>query len=97
VIRARARVGIIDNENHSQIGCWAYLISYGKDLRMSLPVSPDLLDRARHGDVDDTAFTACIQDCHRVAVFRPDATRALAEFTTALAQILNQSPELTNC
>jgi hypothetical protein len=28
---------------------------------MSLTVSPDLLDQARHGDVDDTAFTACIQ------------------------------------
>jgi hypothetical protein len=128
---------------------------------MSLTVSPDLLDQARHGDVDDTAFTACIQaslpyawqlvselagrlhatgadladnrvpppdeaargqllrmmasdamrgaaerhfgvrlafqNCHRVAVFRPGAARALAEFTTARAQILNQSPELTNC
>jgi hypothetical protein len=30
-------------------------------------------------------------------VFRPDAARALAEFTTARAQILNQSPELANC
>jgi hypothetical protein len=28
---------------------------------MSLTVSPDLLDQARHGDVDDAAFTACIQ------------------------------------
>jgi hypothetical protein len=37
------------------------------------------------------------QNCHRVAVFRPGAIRALAEFTTARAQILNQSPELTNC
>ena len=128
---------------------------------MSLTVSPDLLDQARHGDVDDAAFTACIQaslpyawqlvselagrlratgadladnrvpppdeaargqllrmmasdamrgaverhfglklafqNCHRVAVFRPGAARALAEFTTARAQILNQSPELTNC
>ena len=128
---------------------------------MSLTVSPDLLDQARHGDVDDAAFTACIQaslpyawqlvsdlagrlrangadladnrvpppdeaargqllrmmasdamrgaverhfglrlafqNCHRVAVFRPGATQALAEFTTARAQILNQSPELTNC
>jgi hypothetical protein len=44
------------------MGGWAYLISYGKDLLMSLTVSPDLLDRARHGDVDDTAFTACIQN-----------------------------------
>ena len=128
---------------------------------MSLTVSPDLLDQARHGDVDDAAFTACIQaslpyawqlvselagrlrttgadladnrvpppdeaargqllrmmasdamrgaverhfgvrlafqNCHRVAVFRPGAARALSEFTTARAQILNQSPELTNC
>src|SRR5260370_37486318 len=28
---------------------------------MSLTVSPDLLEQARHGDVDDAAFTACIQ------------------------------------
>jgi hypothetical protein len=128
---------------------------------MSLTVPADLLDQARHGDVDDDAFTACIQaslpyawqlvgdltrqlratgadhadnrvpppdeaargqllrmmasdamraaaerhfgvrlafqNCHRAAVFRPEATRALAEFTTARAQLLNQSPELTNC
>jgi uncharacterized protein len=128
---------------------------------MSLTVPADLLDRARHGDVDDDAFTACIQaslpyawqvisdlagrldasgadfadnqvpppdetargqllrmmasdamraaaerhfgvrlafqNCHRAAVFRPDATRAMAEFITARAQLLNQSPELTNC
>jgi hypothetical protein len=37
------------------------------------------------------------QNCHRVAVFRPGADQALAEFTTARAQILNQSPELRNC
>ena len=37
------------------------------------------------------------QNCHRAAVFRPDATAALADFTTARAQLLNQSPELTNC
>jgi hypothetical protein len=128
---------------------------------MSLTVPADLLDQARHGEVDDAAFTACIQsslpyawqlvadlagqlratgadladnqvpppgeqargqllrmmasdamraaaerhfgvrlafqNCHRVAVFRPGADAALAEFTTARAQILNQSPELTNC
>jgi uncharacterized protein len=128
---------------------------------MSLTVSADLLDQARHGDVDDAAFTACIQaslpyawqlisdltaqlrasgadradnqvpppdeaargqllrmmasdamraaaerhfgvrlafqNCHRAAVFRPEATRALAEFTTARAQLLNQSPGLVNC
>jgi hypothetical protein len=128
---------------------------------MSLTVSPELLDEARHGDVDDAAFIACIQaslpyawqlvsglteelrmtgadltdnqvpppdeagrgqllrmmasdamraaaerhfgvrlafqNCHRVAVFRPGSTRALADFTTARSQLLNQSPELTNC
>jgi uncharacterized protein len=128
---------------------------------MSLTVPSDLLDQARQGDVDDAAFTACIQaslpyawqlisdlagqlhatgadaadnrvpppdeaargqllrmmasdamrgaaerhfgvrlafqNCHRAAVFRPDAAQALAEFTTARAQLLNQSPELTNC
>jgi hypothetical protein len=128
---------------------------------MSLTVSADLLEQARHGDVNDAAFTACIQaslphawqlvssltgqlratgaefadnqvpppdeaargqllrmmasdamrgaverhfgvrlafqNCHRLAVFRPGAVVALAEFTTARAQILNQSPELTNC
>ena len=128
---------------------------------MSLTVSPDLLEQARHSDVDDGAFTACIQaslpyawqvisdlterlhaagadladnhvpppdeaargqllrmmasdamrgaverhfgvrlafqNCHRAAVFRPGATRVLAEFTTARAQILNQSPEFINC
>jgi len=128
---------------------------------VSLTVPADLLDQARHGDVDDAAFTACIQaslpyawqlisdlagqlqatgadsadnqvpppdeaargqllrlmasdamraaaerhfgirlafqNCHRAAVFRPEATQALAEFTTARAQLLNQSPELTNC
>ena len=128
---------------------------------MSLTVPAELLDQARHGDVDDGAFTACIQsslpyawqlisdlagqlratgadradnqepppdeaargqllrmmasdamraaaerhfgvrlgfqNCHRVAVFRPDATQALAEFTTARAQLLNKRPELANC
>jgi hypothetical protein len=128
---------------------------------MSLTVSPDLLEQARHGDVDDDAFIACIrsslpyawrvitdltdqlhatgsdladnqvpppdeaargqllrmmasdamraaaeryfgvrlafQNCHRAAVFRPGAAQALAEFTAARAQILNQNPELVNC
>jgi hypothetical protein len=31
------------------------------------------------------------------AVFRPGADQALAEFTTARAQILNQEPGLINC
>jgi hypothetical protein len=37
------------------------------------------------------------QNCHRAAVFRPDAARAHAEFITARAQLLNQSPELVDC
>jgi hypothetical protein len=37
------------------------------------------------------------QNCHRAAAFRPDATAALTEFTSARSQLLNQSPELRNC
>ncbi|MDP9848040.1 SCO5389 family protein [Streptosporangium lutulentum] len=37
------------------------------------------------------------QNCHRVAVFDPAATKAHAEFVTARSQILNQSPELVDC
>jgi hypothetical protein len=37
------------------------------------------------------------QNCHRAAVFRPEAGVALAEFTTARSQILNQTPELIDC
>jgi hypothetical protein len=37
------------------------------------------------------------QNCHRVAVFRPGATRAHADFITARSQILNQHPELVDC
>jgi hypothetical protein len=37
------------------------------------------------------------QNCHRVAVFRPAATPALAAFTSARAQLLNQRPELVDC
>src|SRR3984957_16810991 len=37
------------------------------------------------------------QNCHRAAAFRPDATPAIAEFTSARAQLLNQSPELVDC
>ncbi|MDH2425482.1 SCO5389 family protein [Sphaerisporangium sp. TRM90804] len=37
------------------------------------------------------------QNCHRVAVFDPAAEKALAEFTTARAQILNQRPDLVDC
>jgi NucS shadow ORF len=37
------------------------------------------------------------QNCHRAAVFRPEAADAHAEFVTARAQILNQRPELVDC
>jgi hypothetical protein len=37
------------------------------------------------------------QNCHRAAVFRPEAVQPLAEFTTARSQILNQRPDLVNC
>jgi hypothetical protein len=37
------------------------------------------------------------QNCHRAAVFRPAAATALAEFTSARSQLLNQRPELVDC
>jgi hypothetical protein len=37
------------------------------------------------------------QNCHRAAVFRPDAAAAYAEFITPRAQLLNQSPTLRDC
>src|SRR5579872_3310737 len=37
------------------------------------------------------------QNCHRAAVFRPGADRALAEFTSPRAQLLNQRPEFVDC
>jgi hypothetical protein len=37
------------------------------------------------------------QNCHRAAVFRPGASAALGEFTSARAQLLNQRPEFVDC
>lgn len=37
------------------------------------------------------------QNCHRAAVFRPEAASAYAEFITARSQILNQRPDLVDC
>jgi hypothetical protein len=37
------------------------------------------------------------QNCHRAAAFRPTAVAALAEFTSAAAQLCNQNPDLVNC
>ena len=128
---------------------------------MSLTVPADLLEQARHGEVDDAEFLDCVrtslpyawdviggliaelgggeadfadnqvappdeaargqllrlmasdamraaverhfgvrlafQNCHRAAVFRPEAAGALADFTSARAQLLNQRPDLVNC
>jgi hypothetical protein len=37
------------------------------------------------------------QNCHRAAVFRPGGVEALASFTSPVAQLLNQQPELVDC
>ncbi len=37
------------------------------------------------------------QNCHRAAVFHPGAAGALADFTSARSQILNQRPEFLDC
>jgi hypothetical protein len=44
-------------------------------------------------------ITLAFQNCHRVAVFPPDAagTPAYEQFSSARAQLLNQSPLLRDC
>lgn len=37
------------------------------------------------------------QNCCKVGVFSPEATREHEEFTSMRAQVLNQKPELLNC
>ncbi|MDA0567138.1 SCO5389 family protein [Streptomonospora sp. S1-112] len=37
------------------------------------------------------------QNCHRVALFRPEADSAYTDFVTPRAQVLNQTPELVDC
>jgi hypothetical protein len=48
----------------------------------------------RHFDV-----RLAFQNCHRVAVFRPDATGTATyrDFVSLRSQVLNQTPELVNC
>jgi hypothetical protein len=41
--------------------------------------------------------TLAFQNCHRAAVFRPGAIRALEEFRSPRSQLLNQRPELVDC
>ena len=45
------------------------------------------------------AVKLAFQNCHRVAVFRPDAadSESYRRFTSERAQILNQSPEFRDC
>jgi hypothetical protein len=43
------------------------------------------------------SMRGAIERHHRAAVFRPGAVSALAEFTSARSQILNQRPELVDC
>lgn len=45
------------------------------------------------------AVKLAFQNCHRVAVFRPDGadSDAYRRFTSERAQILNQSPEFRDC
>lgn len=37
------------------------------------------------------------QNCHRLAMFEPEATQEYDEFTSTRSQVLNQKPELVNC
>ncbi|WP_106400744.1 SCO5389 family protein [Actinocorallia populi] len=37
------------------------------------------------------------QNCHRVALFRPEATESHRRFVSPRAQLLNQSPEFVDC
>lgn len=41
--------------------------------------------------------TLAFQNCHRAAVFRPGTARALEEFRSPRAQLLNQRPEFVDC
>ena len=43
------------------------------------------------------AVKLAFQNCHRAAVFQPSALAALAEFTSPVAQLINQKPELVDC
>ena len=159
--------GHMPHEQRRQCRLAAAALAHERDLHSApassppLTVSPDLLEQARRGEIDDAAFAGCIrtslpyawqvisrliedlhtsggefadnqvpppdeasrgqllrvmasdamrgaierrygirlafQNCHRVAVFRPEAAQARADFTTARSQILNQRPELVNC
>ncbi len=54
-------------------------------------------DAIRGGLEGHFGVRLAFQNCHRVAVFRPDAEAARRLFASPREQILNQSPELVNC
>jgi NAD(P)-binding Rossmann-like domain len=51
----------------------------------------------RPGAAPDNQVRLAFQNCHRVAVFRPGAEQARADFITARSQLLNQRPEYVSC
>jgi hypothetical protein len=68
---------------------------------MSLTVSPDLIEQAQHGEIDDAAFTACIAAslpyAWQVITGLIGELNASGADLTAQSQILNQRPELVDC
>ena len=56
-------------------------------------------DAIRAGLERHFGVTLAVQNCHRVAAFRPGAagSEAYRRFTSSRGQLLNQSPALRNC
>ena len=55
-------------------------------------------DAMRRALEDHFEMKLAFQNCHRVAVFRPDRLdQTYEEFISPRSQILNQSPELVDC
>jgi len=55
-------------------------------------------DAMRRALEDHFEMKLAFQNCHRVAVFRPDRLdQTYEEFISSRSQILNQSPELVDC
>jgi hypothetical protein len=56
-------------------------------------------DAIRNAVEDHFKVKLAFQNCHRLAAFRPDQLNSASylEFTSIRGQILNQTPELTDC
>jgi hypothetical protein len=55
-------------------------------------------DSMRHALEQHYGVKLAFQNCHRVALFRPDQLNATyEEFISPRSQLLNQSPELRDC